>query len=57
MALCNSCGVSDNPEENPNNYDPDKYFFWHGDIEEKYDMGKHTCLCEDCFIKERENNG
>jgi len=51
MSLCNLCEVSDNPEENPNNYDPDKYFFWHGDIEEKYDMGEHTCLCEDCFIK------
>ena len=28
---------------------PDLYFYWHGDIEEDYDMGDYTCLCEICF--------
>ena len=30
-------------------YQPDLYYYWHGDIEEDYDMGKYDCLCEICF--------
>ena len=30
-------------------YQPDLYYYWHGDIEEDYDMGDYTCLCEICF--------
>ena len=59
MAICDACGVFDDQElendpeltEESPNYDPNKYFFWHGDIEEKYDMGEHTCLCDSCFVK------
>ena len=32
-----------------NNENEDSYLYWHGDIEEDYDMGNYTCLCEDCF--------
>ena len=38
-------------------YQPDLYFYWHGDIEEDYDMGDYTCLCEICFdINNSEGN-
>ena len=26
-----------------------EYHYWHGDIEEDYDMGIYTCLCYRCF--------
>ena len=26
-----------------------EYHYWHGDIEEEYDMGQYTCLCYLCF--------
>ena len=39
MAECNKCSTTDN----------DLYYYWHGDIEEDYDMGKFNCLCENCF--------
>ena len=29
--------------------DDNSYLYWHGDIQEDYDMGDYTCLCEDCF--------
>ena len=32
-----------------NNENEDSYLYWHGDIEEDYDMGDYTCLCKDCF--------
>ena len=25
------------------------FFYWHGDIEEDYDMGIYNCLCDTCF--------
>ena len=30
-------------------YEPHRYYYWHGDIEEDYDMGDYDCLCECCF--------
>ena len=31
-------------------YQPDLYFYWHGDIEEDYTMpNNYECLCEICF--------
>ena len=38
---CNKC----------QNEKEDAYLYWHGDIQEDYDMGEYTCLCEDCFGK------
>ena len=63
MALCEQCGNFDAQEiENDHGvfhlgkrpkrrvgYQPDLYFYWHGDIEEDYDMGHYDCLCEICF--------
>ena len=63
MALCEQCGnFDDNEVENDDGifhlgkrpkrrvgYQPDLYFYWHGDIEEDYDMGDYDCLCECCF--------
>ena len=63
MALCEQCGNFDDQEiENDygcfhlgkrpkrrKSYQPDLYYYWHGDIEEDYDMGEYTCLCEICF--------
>ena len=65
MALCDQCGNFDDQEiENDHGvfqlgkrpkrrvgYQPDLYFYWHGDIEEDYDMGNNDCLCENCFSK------
>jgi len=39
MAQCNKC----------NTKDPNLIYYWHGDIEEDYDMGDYDCLCENCF--------
>ena len=41
MAQCKRC----------QNTDEDLNYFWHGDIEEDYDMGDYDCLCENCFSK------
>ena len=63
MALCEQCGNFDDQEvendygifhlgKRPKRrvgYQPDLYFYWHGDIEEDYDMGDYDCLCEICF--------
>jgi len=64
MALCDQCGNFDDSYNNESsfnqewkdarkefdeNYQPDLYYYWHGDIEEDYDMGKYDCLCEICF--------
>ena len=78
MASCNKCdnfddleidniAESDEHEQqllNSPDYQPDLYYYWHGDIEEDYDMGDYDCLCECCFesnwhevelIKRRKN--
>ena len=63
MASCNKCNnfddleidniaESDEHEQqllNSPDYQPDLYYYWHGDIEEDYDMGDYDCLCEICF--------
>ena len=64
MALCEQCGnFDDNEVENDDGifhlgkrpkrrkgYQPDLYFYWHGDIEEDYTMpNNYECLCEICF--------
>ena len=71
MASCNKCdnfddleidniAESDEHEQqllNSPDYQPDLYFYWHGDIEEDYDMGDYDCLCEICFdINNSEGN-
>ena len=65
MALCDECGCFDDNhidgdpdfenlteeqiEENPL-YEPHRYYYWHGDIQEDYQMPKgYECLCESCF--------
>ena len=35
--------------ENDEDYEPNLDYYWHGDIQEDYDMGEYTCLCESCF--------
>ena len=31
-------------------YEPHRYYYWHGDIQEDYQMPKgYECLCEECF--------
>ena len=36
--------------EEQKDYEPDRYFYWHGDIQEDYQMpAGYDCLCEDCF--------
>ena len=56
MALCEQCGNFDDEHTDGEpdlralpEYQPDLYYYWHGDIEEDYDMGDYTCLCEICF--------
>ena len=64
MALCEQCGnFDDNEVENDygifhlgkrpkrrKGYQPDLYYYWHGDIEEDYQMpAGYDCLCERCF--------
>ena len=65
MALCDECGCFDDNhidgdpdfenlteeqiEENPL-YEPHRYYYWHGDIQEDYQMPKgYECLCDKCF--------
>tara|TARA_R110002110_G_scaffold252235_1_gene468112 strand:- start:10408 stop:10587 length:180 start_codon:yes stop_codon:yes gene_type:complete len=48
MSKCEKCGVVDN-ESNNNSPHYNMDFYWHGDIEEDYDMGEYNCLCPDCF--------
>ena len=36
--------------EEQKDYEPDRYYYWHGDIQEDYQMpAGYECLCEDCF--------
>ena len=56
MACCDKCGNFDDEHTDGEpairalpDYQPDLYYYWHGDIEEDYDMGDYTCLCEICF--------
>ena len=55
MAYCDKCGNFDdflsfeNKDENDPDYQPDLYYYWDSPLEEDYDMGDYTCLCEICF--------
>ena len=36
--------------ENSPQYEPHLYYYWHGDIQEDYQMPPgYECLCESCF--------
>ena len=61
MAMCDECGCFDDNwldgediteeelEDDPL-YEPHRYYYWHGDIQEDYQMPKgYDCLCESCF--------
>ena len=60
MAQCDECGCYNDDhfdgtvteEEFDNNplYEPHRYYYWHGDIQEDYQMpAGYDCLCERCF--------
>jgi len=64
MACCDHCGCFDDnhidgdpdfedlTEEQlrKSGYEPDLYYYWHGDIQEDYQMpAGYDCLCECCF--------
>ena len=61
MAICDECCCFDDNHidgedfteeelEKNINYEPKRYFYWHGDIQEDYQMPKgYDCLCEKCF--------
>ena len=62
MAQCDECGCYNDDhfdgtvteEEFDNNplYEPNRYYYWHGDIQEDYQMpAGYWCLCEDCFME------
>jgi len=48
MNQCDKCGAKDRHEDKNSEFNPSD-FFWHGDIEEPYDMGDYSCLCRKCF--------
>ena len=61
MALCDECSCYDDNwvdgediteeelEKDPL-YEPHRYYYWHGDIQEDYQMpAGYECLCERCF--------
>ncbi len=61
MAQCDECccyddnhvdceDLTDEQIENDINYEPHRYYYWHADIQEDYQMPKgYECLCERCF--------
>ena len=61
MALCDECScyddnwvdgedITDEELENDPLYEPHRYYYWHGDIQEDYQMpAGYDFLCEDCF--------
>ena len=60
MSFCEKChcyddswieGEENEKElENSPKYEPHLYYYWHGDIQEDYQMPKgYECLCERCF--------
>ena len=63
MALCDECScyddnwvdgedITDEELENDPLYEPHRYYYWHGDIQEDYQMpAGYWCLCEDCFME------
>ena len=61
MAVCDECCCFDDNHidgedfteeelEKNINYEPNRYYYWHGDIQEDYQMPVgYDCLCEKCF--------
>ncbi len=60
MSFCEKChcyddswieGEENEKElENSPQYEPHLYYYWHGDIQEDYQMPPgYECLCESCF--------
>ena len=61
MAICDECScyddnwidgedITEEELENDPKYEPNRYYYWHGDIQEDYQMPKgYECLCESCF--------
>ena len=61
MSCCDECGcyddnwvdgedITDEELENDPLYEPHRYYYWHGDIQEDYQMpAGYECLCERCF--------
>ena len=61
MAKCDECecyddsyidgeDITEEELENDPLYEPHRYYYWHGDIQEDYQMPPgYDCLCECCF--------
>ena len=61
MALCDECecyddnwvdgeDITEEELEKDPLYEPHRYYYWHGDIQEDYQMpAGYDCLCECCF--------
>ena len=61
MAYCDECecyddnwvdgeDITEEELEKDPLYQPNRYYYWHGDIQEDYQMPKgYECLCEKCF--------
>ena len=61
MAVCDECycynddhvdneGLTDEQLVDNPQYEPHLYYYWHGDIQEDYQMSKgKECLCEGCY--------
>ena len=61
MAYCDECNcydencvdgedITDEELEKDSLYEPHRYYDWHGDIQEDYQMpAGYECLCERCF--------
>ena len=61
MAVCDECccyddnhidgeDITEEELEKDINYEPNRYYYWHGDIQEDYQMpAGYDCLCERCF--------
>ena len=61
MAFCDECDcyddwhiegedITEEELEKDPLYEPNRYYYWHGDIQEDYQMPKgYDCLCEKCF--------
>ena len=61
MAICDECccyddnhidgeDITEEELEKDPLYEPHRYYYWHGDIQEDYQMpAGYDCLCERCF--------
>ena len=61
MSYCEKCccyddnyiegeDITEEELEKDSKYEPNRYYYWHGDIQEDYQMPVgYECLCERCF--------